>query len=66
VRWKTSCDCVPVDEVVQEGVDVVWAQVLVVQVVGVFPHIHSKKWHMAFFGERVSSSNSLSDLYERK
>lgn len=46
VFWQLRLDELPVDKVVHEGCDVVSAHILVVQVVGVFPHIlhiHSRE-----------------------
>ena len=44
---KPACHLSPVNEVPERG-DVVWATILVVQVVGVFPDVESQQWGPTF------------------
>lgn len=55
-------DVGPVDDV-EESLDVVGAQVLVLEVVGVFPHVQAKQRHQAC---GVQRSESLGDLGPRR
>ena len=52
---------IPVHQVIEKVVNIVWATVLVVQVVGMLPHIHGEQGHLPG-GEGAISVGGFSDL----
>ena len=61
-----SIHSIPVDKLVQEGINIGDSHVLVIQIVRMLPDITSQQWNTSFFCQWVVCTNCLGNLNKPK
>ena len=62
VRRQLGSHEVPVNEIVYKCLFVGLAQILVVEVVRMLPHVHGKQGHRSRLGQRIVGTNGLGNF----